>query len=329
MLAPLLALDAADFDTGLSPSNARAAWNEALALAAMADTTRSLPGRPPGAVAIIASANVFTAPLEWAYQLAARGVRVVLKAASAQGKAASALALLPGVEVREWLGGHDVEAESRALGEVDAVVAFGAATTLDALRRRSPVPVLGFGPRFGVAFAPELSPGDPARIARDVARFDSRGCMSPAALFTRRADLHGLAAAMAEAEAAWPRGTVSPEEAVETRRLVLLARATGAVVEGPGWTVASLPAARFAPRGLPRVLVVHPVDDDAEAARALAPFRAELGTVGTPGEHGIVGALGLGGLPPVRVCALGEMQRPPGGRPLHDGVDVMGWLWSR
>ncbi len=326
LLQPLARLDAASFDTGLSPENARACWLDALELADQADLARPLTGTAPRAVAIIASANVFTAPLEWAYQLAARGVRVVLKAASRQQGSAAALAALPGVEVRSWLGGDDLEAEARTLAQVDAAVVLGAEPTIRAMKNRAPVPVLGLGPRFGIAWAPKIDASGAALLARDLARYDGRGCMSPTALFTAAPDLAVLAAAMADAERHWPRGEVSAEEAVETRRLTMLARATGGAVEGEGWAVLELPAARFQPATLPRVLVVHRAAAVEEMAAALAPWRAELGTVGTTDTAGVRGVLDAA--PGVRLCPPGEMQRPPGSRPLHDGVDVLAWLWS-
>ena len=97
-------------------------------------------------------------------------------------------------------------------------------------------------------------------------------------------------------------------------------------MEGPGWSVLELPAARFQPVTLPRVLVVHHARDGAEVAAAVAPWRAELGTVGTTDEAAAGRVLGTAhGL---RRCGIGEMQRPPGDRPEHDGIDVMEWLWQ-
>lgn len=313
-LEPLATLDPAAFDTGLSPENARACWSTALACASMADLSRPLPGSPPGAVAIIASANVFTAPLEWAYQLAGRGVKVYLKASSAQRASAAAIGRIEGVEVGHWRGG-DVAAEKAALARVDAAIVLGAEATIDAIRARSATPVVGLGPMFGVA----AWTGDAHAHARDAALYDGRGCMSPAALLGRAVDLDALAGAMAEAERRWPRGRVSAEEASEIRRLASLARATGTWREGPGWGLARLPLSRLEPRGLPRVLCVYEGDDD-EVAAALGPWRTQVGTVAGPVP---------GNYPRARRCNPGQMQAPPGDRRLHDGIDVMEALWTR
>lgn len=313
-LERLAALDAAEFDTGLSPETARACWSTALACADLADLSRPLQGSPPGAVAIIASANVFTAPLEWAYQLAGRGVRVLLKAASSQRASAAAIGRIEGVEVDHWQGG-DVVAEAAALAQVDAAIVFGAEATIDAIRARSAKPIIGLGPMFGVT----AWTGNPSALALDAALYDGRGCMSPAAVVGREIDIDALAEAMAHAESRWPRGRVSPEEASETRRLAFLARATGAWREGPGWAVARLPLSRLEPRGLPRVLCAYEGDDD-EIVAALAPWKMQVGTLAgpVPGDY-----------PRARRCAPGEMQAPPGDRRYHDGIDVMEALWTR
>lgn len=313
-LERLAALDAADFGTGLSPANARACWATALAGADLADIARPLPGRPPRDVAIIASANVFTAPLEWAYQLVCRGVHVVLKAATAQRASAAAIGRIEGIDVQHWQGG-DVAAEAAALARVDAAIVFGADSTIEAIRSRSPCPIIGLGPMFGVA----AWTGDAQALAWDAALYDGRGCMSPAAVVGGSIDLDVLAEAMSQAEASLPRGRLSPEEASEIRRLSFLAQATGAWREGAGWAVARLPLSRLEPRGLPRVLCVYE-GDDRKIGDALGPWREQVGTVAGPVP---------GDFPRARRCEPGQMQSPPGNRRYHDGIDVMEALWTR
>ncbi len=314
VLARLAALDAAEFGTGLSSQNARACWSTALACADLADNRRPLPGTRPRAVAIIASANVFTAPLEWAYQLASRGVHVVLKAASAQRASAAAIGRIEGVEVQHWRGG-DLAAEAAALSRVDAAIVFGASSTIDAIRARARCHIIGLGPMFGVSFWT----GDGGALARDAALYDGRGCMSPAAVVGPSIDLDALSRAMSAEEERLPRGRVSPEEASEIRRLAFLAQATGAWREGPGWAVARLPLSRLQPRGLPRVLCVYEGDHN-EIIDALAPWRHQVGTVAgpVPGDY-----------PQARRCDPGAMQVPPGSRSFHDGINVMEALWRR
>lgn len=311
-LAALTRLDPSGWDTGLSPENARASWAAALSAISRPALRRPLPGRPPRAVLIVASRNVFTAPLEWLFQLRARGVRVLLKPARGQEAACRAMAEVLSAELRSWRGG-DLAAEAAALAEVDGVIAFGRAETLAALRARVPpgVVFLGFGPRFGVSVVDRV---DEATVL-DHVLYDGRGCMSPAAVFAREADLDRVGAILARFEQELPRGPLDPAEAVGFRARVLLARAVGRVIEGPAWAAMELPRAHFSPVALPRLVVIHPWAELDEVRATLAPFAAELGTV--------AGAdLGW----PLRSCRPGHMQLPEMDR-LHDGVDVLEALW--
>jgi hypothetical protein len=317
-LARLAALDPAAWGTGLSEPNARACWAAAVGDLDPAALTAEVSGTPPRAALIICSGNVFTAALPWMLHLAARGVRTIVKPASGQEAALTAMAdAIGGIEVRAWRGG-DVEAEADALAEVDGVMAFGGAPAMMAIRSRLPEGVvwLPFGPRFGVGVVSALTEA----AVDDVALYDGHGCMSPAAYFARHVDLDAAAAWMAAAEARWPRGAVDPADAAQTRARIMLARAAGRKVVGTGWAVLELPADHFTPVVLPRVLVVHPFTDVEEVRTAVAPWRDRLGTVATdlPGLY--LGA--------PRMCGPGRMQHPACGR-FHDGVDVLGALWRQ
>ena len=146
---------------------------------------------------------------------------------------------------------------------------------------------------------------------RDVALYDTDGCMSPVGVVTPEAldagALDALAAAMQAAEQRWPRGAIRPEDAATIRARAFLARAFGQVREGPAWTVLQLPPRLFSPFALPRVLTVYPGLTDLE------PYAALLGTV-------------AGSAPDAdarRFCALGAMQTPPHDG-THEGIDVLG-----
>lgn len=305
MIDALRALDPTRWELPLSPAMARATWDDAVAACAVAPVDAP-PGRAPRRVAIVASANVYTAPLGWMVQLRRLGVEVVVKPARGHLLAAQAMAAAVGAEVRAWRGG-DVAAEVAGLADVDGVLAFGAGATIEALAGRVRVPFVGFGPRFGLHV---LDHAEPAMVD-DVALYDGRGCMSPAAAFVDEVDLDALAAWMAEVGRRWPRGALGAGEAAAIRTRVALARVVGEVREGADWAVLRLPADRFSPVALPRVLVVHPRD----GLGAVTPWLPELGTVA-----------GLPALPAPRHCAPGEMQRPPVSR-WHEGVDVLGALW--
>ncbi len=333
-LDALAGIDAASLGTGLPAEHARAAWAFAIEGARSFSTDRIPPGRPPRAVTVVASANVFTAPIEWAWALSAAGVRVILKSARGLSSVGEALALaFPGVEARDWRGG-DLEAEAAALADSDVALVFGHADTVRLVRSRSPIPVLGFGPRFGVALIDRLDDTVANGIALDHALYDGHGCMSPAAVISTNAfELSDLGAALLAADEAWPPGRFTPQEASDRRAVAALARIEGQVFEAGSWLVVALPAAHFRPRGLPRVVIVH---QTVAPGPMLARWVGELGTVALAGaaesdtgRSGDIGSLlGLGMHPPARVCEVGRMQRPPASRRLHDGVDVLQALWS-
>ena len=338
VLRSLRALDPSAWGLPLSAANARATWVDAVDALEAADrqeaVTTPLPGTPPRRVVIVCSANVYVAPLPWLAQLCLRGVEVRLKPARGQELAIRAMAgCFPGTEVRVWRGG-DVEAETAALADVDAVIAFGGAEALDAIQSRLPPGVvwLPFGPRFGVAVVDTVTEA----LALDHALFDGQGCMSPAAVFVRRLDdaaVERAAATMAAAEQRLPRAALDPVDAVAVRTRLLLARARGEVRVGPAWAVLVLPAQLFSVVGLPRVMTLHPWTDLAEVEAILHPWAHELGSIAlddatrarlaaTPDA-----AVSLPTLSRAPRHALpGEMQRPEAGR-WHDGVDVLGALW--
>ncbi len=325
---PALAeIDAARLATGLSDAGARLAWRYALSGLSSQFLERRPAGPPPRRVVIIASANVFTAPLPWLAWLSAWGVPVTLKPARGHRLAMEAVAAaLRGVELRPWRGG-DLEAEGEALADAEVVLAYGRAETLAVLAARRPpaVRMLGFGPRYGlVVGAPE-----PRAVARDLALYDSRGCMSPAAVLLPEdgPSTGHYADAMAEAEARWPRGGLDAAEGLALRARLALTRAAGGTAStGPGWAVLERPLDAFSPVALPRCLVLHRYRDVGEARAFVANAGFELGTLAIAAP-GLADVLGLPRLDRRRrMTRPGHMQRPVAGR-WHDGHDVIKTIW--
>jgi Acyl-CoA reductase (LuxC) len=313
-LAELRATDPVPLGAPLSPVGARLAWDAALGALEPEALSRAaaLPGAPFASAAVVVARTVFTAPLEWAAVLLARGTRVVLKVPHDQPATGLALATaaarhglpLAATPDRAAIGGAELVV---AMGSDASVAEIGAQST--AARR------LLFGSRSSVAWITD--PRSLDAVAADAALYDSRGCMSPVAVFTPLPPgevAAGLAAAMDRAEAAVPRGAITAREAAEIRARVALARAAGTSRVGPAWGVLTLPAERFVPSPLPRVLTVHGVADRAAFSAWLARWSESLSTLGTD-DAGLA-------WPGVRVCAPGSMQRPPLDR-RHDGVD---WL---
>lgn len=320
VLDRLAALDPTAWGLDLSAPMLQATWRAAL---------DGFPGTGPNVdlrganVLLVGSANVYTALLPWMVLLTDAGANVRVKPARGQHDAITEMANVIGASGRKcvvagWKGGEDLLVEKAATDEADAVIAFGSAQMLAALAARSRAPVIGFGPRFGVGvLRTEADEEAIAGAVRDVAFYDSRGCMSPAGVFVGGdpvGALDAFAAAMAEAEARWPVGAISGAEAAAIRARVMLTRATGgAVRQGPGWTVLYSPD-RFEPIALPRVLSVHPISTLA----AVLPYTEHLGTVAGDAPE----------LPALRRCAPGAMQTPEHDG-THEGVDVMARIAGR
>ncbi len=302
-------MDPAGWGTGLSVENARVCWAEAVEALEQVDR-EPVEGRAPRRVLLLASANVFTVPLPWMALLSLRGVALRVTAARGLGEATRAMAAaFEGVEVQEWRGG-DGEALKRAVAGVDAVMAFGSGETMAALRRQLPegLPLLSFGPRYSVGVSTLTEP----LAVEDLARYDSRGCMSPVGWFTDNPDLDLLSLTMAEAQQKWPRGALSEAEQVAIRARLVLAKMVGKLRTGEGWAILQLPSRFFSPDALPRVLQIYP----SETIGQLDPRRMST-------------LAGRGPLPAApRHCRPGQMQRPAASR-WHDGIDVLACLWGR
>lgn len=311
----LRSVDAAAAAPHLSPEGAAHALTVALdalgddALAAAA----AVPGAPFRTATLVCARTVFTAPLEWCAVLLSRGTAVRCKLPAGVPGLGPVLA-----EHAAVLGLPLVVTEQRgAVQGAELVVAMGAdATVADIGTQLAPdTRFLGFGNRYSVAWVRRVE--SLTALAEDAALHDGAGCMSPVAVFTDLPTpvvLGALGAAMADAQRRWPRGPVSAADAARTRTRRALARVVGAVAEGDGWSVHALPVEHFLPASLPRSLVVHQVVD---VEQLRGPLTGPLSTVGTDDPTGLATVLDAAS---VRVCAPGEMQRPPLLR-RHDGVD--------
>jgi hypothetical protein len=304
---------APDIDSPLSPQGLEEVWRvafEALTDEAL-DEAWSLPARPPRRAAFVAARTVATACLEWCAVWWGRGTEVCLKVPRA------AAGLGPWLQTSADTHGLPLEVVTDpAAVRGDLVVAMGRDETIDALREQLPSDArfIGFGHRFSVA-ACDTAAGLRA-LAADLAMHDTRGCLSPVAVFSDHAEAERiLADAMADAQQRWPRGRLHDHEHATLRQRAVLARVVGRVRQGEGWAVHTLPAARFVPVAGPRLAVVHPGGVQA-LLDSVEPHRRHLSTVGTDVHHDVLRAA----LPEARVVVAGQMQRPPLRR-RHDGID--------
>ncbi|HID07203.1 MAG TPA: hypothetical protein EYP10_08640, partial [Armatimonadetes bacterium] len=90
------------------------------------------------------------------------------------------------VAVVVWAGG-DEAIESIAFQYSDAVIAYGSATTITAIRNRLPptTRLIAYGHRISIAVvdAQHCTTDVALALARDIAMFDQQGCLSPQLIF--------------------------------------------------------------------------------------------------------------------------------------------------
>jgi len=235
-----------------------------------------------------------------------------------------------------WQGG-DRELEAPLLAAAHKVVAYGEADTLGDLDRRAPGKLIGYGPKTSLAVvggevAPdEVAPG----LARDVALFDQRGCLSIAAVYTTGPPeplADALAAELAALARGWPPGPPDPLAAAAVRHLRDLADLEGLHRPEPApglplaaGTVVVDPDPTFRPTPGLRTVRVHPLPDPTALAAHLHPWRGRLqgcATAGLPDHHETYLRQALGALGVSRVAPPGELQSP-GARWHNGGIDPL------
>ena len=319
------AMDGSQWNTGLSPENVRT--GQRLASAEIrAGSFPSLPNAPEHLVIWCAS-NVFTAPLEWVAQFAAAGSRITLKAPSD--------CPAPVFAIAEAFSDFGVVAESaphaealQLLDDADAVLGFGSDHSMEVLESRLKPGVARslHGSKASLAIV-EFHHSDPLAegIYLDASAYDSRGCMSPIAVFCL-----GDAEALKDAlYAQWathdelPVGTLSLAEHAHRSRRIGTAKMLRPCNHHSGDREPReilLPLEEFEAFGLPRLLSIHPIDS-LEQLEFLKGGPWSSCATNLPQED----------LPPLgfhRICEPGQLQRPPLNR-LHDGEDVLAKLCGK
>jgi hypothetical protein len=221
--------------------------------------------------------------------------------------------LEPAVAAAAWPGG-DERLEAPVLAAATTVIAYGDEPALADLRRRAPGKVVEYGPKTSLAAVMDAAAAE--GLARDVALFDQRGCLSVAAIYTP-GDPDALAVrleeALAELARRWPPGPPDPAtvSAVQQMRLEAEMRGlrrsvlpvlAGTVLVDPD------PAFRLSP-GL-RMVRIHPLADLARLPEVLAPWRGKLQGAALAGEDAWRLAPALADLGISRCAAPGELQSP-------------------
>jgi hypothetical protein len=313
---------------GLSPAGTAAALRTVLGGAVGSAAESVFDAAQPtrgGLVTIVLASNLPALVVQPLLPVLALGRPALVKSPSAEPLFAPALvralvarepALADAVAAVTWRGG-DSELEAPILAGAETVIAYGDDATLADLRGRTHGRLLAYGPRTSLAvIAAEVPPlqvaGD---LARDVALFDQRGCLSPQAVYTDGPP-EPLAAALARELAAIGRLLPPGPPRVEDLAAVQQARAEaalrGLVVEELAaelGTVIIDPEPRFRPGPGLRTVRVHPVGALEEVPRHLEPWRDRLQGVALAGRAWEL-APALRDLGISRCAAPGALQAP-------------------
>jgi len=270
--------------------------------------------------------------------------------ARALGEADRALAAA--LAVVYWPGGS-AELEDAALDRADVVTAYGSDATVHALRARSPVTArfVGYHHRVsvGVVGRDALNGAGvettAAEVARSLALFDQRGCVSPQLVYVEEGGerspgefAEALAAALDALEGTLPTGPLDVAEAAALHQ----ARGTAELTEAGGgrrilhggsaaWTVLLESASATAVPSVGRIARVRPLAVLGSLPELLAPLSGHLQTVGVAGLGDRLEAVarGVGRMGASRVVPFTAVPFPPpwwhhdGGGPL---VDLVRWV---
>jgi acyl-CoA reductase-like NAD-dependent aldehyde dehydrogenase len=261
----------------------------------------------------------------------ALGRRVILKSSSAEPFFAPAFvaalarrepALGAAVTALAWRGG-DREVEAPLLAACDPVLAYGDAPAIADIERRAAGRVIAYGPKTSLGVVGRDA--DPAVVAaglaRDVALFDQRGCLSIAAVYVEGEELAvalagALVSELARLADRWPPGpTLSSESAAvrQVRDEAVMAGARILPLEPAAGTVVLDRRPAFRPTPGRRTVRVHPLANLATLSALLAPWTGRLqgaALAGLDGEaesslHTALAPLGIS-----RFAAPGRLQHP-------------------
>jgi len=231
---------------------------------------------------------------------------VVLPVLFARALADADRGLASSLAVVYWPGGHPT-LENAALEAADVVTAYGSDATVRELRTRVPVATrfVPYHHRVSVgvvgreALSGEEVRGTALDVARAVALFDQRGCVSPQLVLVEEGGetsaasfAEQLGTALSDLETVLPSGPVDAAEAsalhqargvaeltagAASARVIHGGRATWSVLLGAHLEdLAAFPATG-------RVARVRPIGDLGEASALLEPFSANLQSVGFAG----------------------------------------------
>lgn len=218
-----------------------------------------------------------------------------------------------------WSGG-DRELEAPLLAAAGRVIAYGEQSTLDDLERRAPGKLVAYGPKTSLAVVDASC--DPAAVApdlaRDVALFDQRGCLSIAAVYTdgdAEELARRLAAELAGLARRWPPHPPDPRTDAAALAAVQQIRAEAELngwplhaLAPPAGTVVVDPRPTFRPTPGLRTVRIHPLADLAPLPTHLTPWTGKLQGAALAGPA--AESLDLTPLGISRTAPPGQLQSP-------------------
>jgi Acyl-CoA reductase (LuxC) len=233
-----------------------------------------------------------------------------------------------------WAGG-DVALEAPVLTGVERVLAYGDQPALDDLERRAPGKVVGYGPKTSLAVvdaSAELR-ATAEGLARDIALFDQRGCLSVVAVYTA-GDAGELAERLTgeldDLARRWPPGPPSKPVAAAVQHLRLEAEIHDlwqSSLSLRAGTVIVDPNPEFRPSPGLRTVRVHPLENLARLPSILAPWRGRLQGAALAGEGAWELEPRLAELGFSRCATPGELQSPDATW-TNGGIDSLDLLTS-
>jgi len=191
-----------------------------------------------------------------------------------------------------------------AFARAERIVAYGGAGAIEALAARLGGRLVAHGPKASVALvgAPVDPVGAGRALARDVALFDQRGCLSVQAVWVEGDPLalaEGLAWGLALEHLRLPPGPIEAGAAAAVQQLRGVAELAGTAVGGLGIAQGTV--------GL-RTVRIHGVDALDRVAEHLAPWRGRLQGVAVAGEAAGPAAQRLLPLGVSRIAPAGLLQ---------------------
>ena len=281
---------------------------------------------PPSPALVILAANLPALAVQPLLPALALGRPAIVKSPTAEPLFAPAFAaalarrepaLGDALAALTWRGG-DRALEAPLLAAAGRVLAYGEQESLDDLERRAPGKLAGFGPKTSLAVIGATADAREAAagLARDVALFDQRGCLSVAAVYAA-GDADGLAEALAAElralAARWPPGPIDSEAAAAVQQLRAEADLAGLrrpALPLPAGTVVVDPRPAFRPTPGLRTVRVHPLSDLAALPVLLAPWRDRLQGAALAGPDAEALRPALAALGVTRFAPPGALQSP-------------------